>query len=49
MIEGDALEIDPLSHLTPPIRVAANLPYNVGTELLVRWLTPQTGRPSGKA
>ena len=41
VIEGDALEIDPLAHLTPPIRIAANLPYNVGTELLVRWLTPQ--------
>ncbi len=38
MIEGDALAIDPLTHLTPPIRVVANLPYNVGTELLVRWL-----------
>jgi len=40
VIEGDALKIDPLAHLTPPIRVAANLPYNIGTELLVRWLTP---------
>ncbi|MEM7470945.1 MAG: 16S rRNA (adenine(1518)-N(6)/adenine(1519)-N(6))-dimethyltransferase RsmA [Pseudomonadota bacterium] len=40
VINGDALEVDPLAHLTPPIRVAANLPYNVGTELLVRWLTP---------
>ncbi len=45
VINGDALEIDPLSHLTPPIRVAANLPYNVGTELLVRWLTPQQWPP----
>ncbi len=45
VIEGDALEIDPLTHLTPPIRVAANLPYNVGTELLVRWLTPPTWPP----
>lgn len=45
VIEGDALEINPLSHLTPPIRVAANLPYNVGTELLVRWLTPKTWPP----
>ena len=43
VIEGDALEVDPLTHLTPPIRVAANLPYNVGTELLVRWLTPPNG------
>lgn len=42
---GDALEIDPLQHLTPPIRVAANLPYNVGTELLVRWLTPKEWPP----
>tara|TARA_R100000687_G_scaffold83203_1_gene85124 strand:- start:2208 stop:3050 length:843 start_codon:yes stop_codon:yes gene_type:complete len=45
VIEGDALEIDPLVHLTPPIRIAANLPYNVGTELLVRWLTPQEWPP----
>ena len=45
VIEGDALEIDPLAHLTPPIRVASNLPYNVGTELLVRWLTPPEWPP----
>ncbi|MEP4248881.1 16S rRNA (adenine(1518)-N(6)/adenine(1519)-N(6))-dimethyltransferase RsmA [Tateyamaria sp.] len=45
VIEGDALDIDPLAHLTPPIRVAANLPYNVGTELLVRWLTPPEWPP----
>ena len=45
VIEGDALEIDPLAHLSPPIRIAANLPYNVGTELLVRWLTPQEWPP----
>ena len=45
VIEGDALEIDPLAHLPPPIRIAANLPYNVGTELLVRWLTPQEWPP----
>lgn len=45
VIEGDALDIDPLQSLTPPIRVAANLPYNVGTELLVRWLTPPEWPP----
>lgn len=45
ILEGDALEINPLEHLTPPIRVAANLPYNVGTELLVRWLTPKEWPP----
>ncbi|MDO5757922.1 MAG: 16S rRNA (adenine(1518)-N(6)/adenine(1519)-N(6))-dimethyltransferase RsmA [Rhodobacterales bacterium] len=45
VMTGDALQIDPLQHLTPPIRVAANLPYNIGTELLVRWLTPDTWPP----
>lgn len=45
VINGDALEVDVLSHLTAPIRVVANLPYNVGTELLVRWLTPKVWPP----
>jgi 16S rRNA (adenine1518-N6/adenine1519-N6)-dimethyltransferase len=45
IIDGDALEVDPLAYLTPPIRVAANLPYNIGTELLVRWLTPPEWPP----
>ena len=45
VIGGDALEVDPLDRLTAPIRVAANLPYNVGTELLVRWLTPPDWPP----
>ena len=45
VISGDALQIDPLAHLTPPIAICANLPYNVGTELLVRWLTPTDWPP----
>jgi len=45
VLEGDALEIDPLAHLSPPIKIVANLPYNVGTELLVRWLTPKVWPP----
>lgn len=45
VIEGDALQIDALAHLTPPIAICANLPYNVGTELLVRWLTPAVWPP----
>lgn len=45
VIHGDALEVDPLAHLTPPIRICANLPYNVGTELLIRWLTPPQWPP----
>lgn len=45
VINGDALEVDVLSHLTPPVRIVANLPYNVGTELLIRWLTPKVWPP----
>ena len=43
--QGDALNVDPLAHLTAPIKVVANLPYNVGTELLIRWLTPPEWPP----
>ena len=46
VLNADALEIDPLAHLTPPIRIVANLPYNVGTELLTRWLTPPIWPPA---
>ena len=45
VLEGDALTLDPLSHLQPPIKVVANLPYNVGTELLIRWMTPDIWPP----
>ncbi|QQA41392.1 16S rRNA (adenine(1518)-N(6)/adenine(1519)-N(6))-dimethyltransferase RsmA [Pelagovum pacificum] len=45
VLEGDALELDTAAHLQPPYRIAANLPYNVGTELLVRWLTPKDWPP----
>ena len=45
IVAGDALEVDALAHLTPPIRICANLPYNIGTELLVRWLTPPDWPP----
>ncbi|MGB8814781.1 MAG: 16S rRNA (adenine(1518)-N(6)/adenine(1519)-N(6))-dimethyltransferase RsmA [Paracoccaceae bacterium] len=45
VIHGDALTVDVLAHLTPPIRIIANLPYNVGTELLIRWLTPPQWPP----
>ncbi len=45
VVEGDALAINALDRLTPPIAICANLPYNVGTELLVRWLTPPAWPP----
>ena len=40
VLNGDALRLDPAAHLAPPIRIVSNLPYNVGTELLTRWLDP---------
>lgn len=40
ILEGDALELDLTQHLSEPVRIASNLPYNVGTELLTRWLDP---------
>ena len=38
VIEGDAMRVDLRPHLGPRPRIVANLPYNVGTALLVRWL-----------
>jgi 16S rRNA (adenine1518-N6/adenine1519-N6)-dimethyltransferase len=45
VLQGDALKIDPLEHLSAPIRIVSNLPYNVGTELLTRWLSPPEWPP----
>ena len=45
VVQGDALALDVVARLTPPVKVVANLPYNVGTELLVRWLTPPAWPP----
>ena len=41
VIEGDALKTD-FASLAPqgPVKIIANLPYNVGTQLLVNWLLP---------
>lgn len=45
VLHGDALELDLGAHLTPPVKIVANLPYNIGTELLIRWLTPAVWPP----
>jgi 16S rRNA (adenine1518-N6/adenine1519-N6)-dimethyltransferase len=47
VIEGDALQTDfealvPFGEL---VRIIANLPYNVGTQLLVNWLLPKQWPP----
>ena len=45
VLNDDALAVDWAAHLKPPIRIIANLPYNVGTELLIRWLIPPVWPP----
>ncbi len=48
VVNGDAMETD-FAALAPEahgkVRIVANLPYNIGTELLVRWLTPDAWPP----
>lgn len=40
VIEGDALKIDPVKIAGGDrIKIVANLPYNVGTQLLLNWIT----------
>ena len=38
VMEADALGVDPATALPAPRRIIANLPYNVASPLLVRWL-----------
>jgi 16S rRNA (adenine1518-N6/adenine1519-N6)-dimethyltransferase len=49
VIEGDALAIDEAAEAGPGAHVAANLPYNVGTALLVRWLGGESWPPWWKS
>lgn len=46
VIEGDALKTD-FEALADgkPVKIIANLPYNVGTQLLVNWLLPRQWPP----
>ncbi len=46
VLEADAMAIDPTDHLSTPYKIVANLPYNIGTELLIRWLTPPVWPPA---
>jgi 16S rRNA (adenine1518-N6/adenine1519-N6)-dimethyltransferase len=38
VIEGDALAMDCAKLGTPPRRIVANLPYNIATPLIIKWL-----------
>jgi 16S rRNA (adenine1518-N6/adenine1519-N6)-dimethyltransferase len=49
VIEGDAMTIDEAAEAGTGAHVAANLPYNVGTALLVRWLGGEAWPPWWKS
>lgn len=37
--KGDALKYDIATNLSAPRKIVANLPYNVGTKMLINWIT----------
>jgi 16S rRNA (adenine1518-N6/adenine1519-N6)-dimethyltransferase len=46
IVPGDALTVDAASYLDGgPARIVANLPYNIATALLVRWLATEPWPP----
>ncbi|MGC8534108.1 MAG: 16S rRNA (adenine(1518)-N(6)/adenine(1519)-N(6))-dimethyltransferase RsmA [Rhizomicrobium sp.] len=50
VIEADALALDEAAlfaakGVTGPVRIAANLPYNIGSALLVKWLSTASWTP----
>ncbi|HEU0095221.1 MAG TPA: 16S rRNA (adenine(1518)-N(6)/adenine(1519)-N(6))-dimethyltransferase RsmA, partial [Rhizomicrobium sp.] len=45
VISDDALALDEATLLPPGARIAANLPYNVGTAILIKWLTVEAWPP----
>jgi 16S rRNA (adenine1518-N6/adenine1519-N6)-dimethyltransferase len=50
IVPADAMALDETEllrerRIAPPVRIAANLPYNLGTALLVKWLTATVWPP----
>ena len=45
VISADAMTLDETAILPRGARVAANLPYNVGTAILIKWLTVESWPP----
>lgn len=39
LVEADAMAINEADHITGPARIVANLPYNISTALLLKWLS----------
>ncbi|WP_426164645.1 16S rRNA (adenine(1518)-N(6)/adenine(1519)-N(6))-dimethyltransferase RsmA [Sandarakinorhabdus sp. DWP1-3-1] len=45
IIEGDAMDVDPLALVGGGAHIVANLPYNIGTALLTGWLGGEAWPP----
>jgi 16S rRNA (adenine1518-N6/adenine1519-N6)-dimethyltransferase len=45
VVAADALAFDPRSRVDAPVRIVANLPYNIATALLVAWVTAEPWPP----
>ena len=45
IIHGDALSIDAKILLQPPTKIVSNLPYNVGTKILLNLISDETWPP----
>jgi 16S rRNA (adenine1518-N6/adenine1519-N6)-dimethyltransferase len=45
IIPGDAMTTNYAALADGPTKIVANLPYNIGTELLIGWLTPESWPP----
>jgi 16S rRNA (adenine1518-N6/adenine1519-N6)-dimethyltransferase len=45
VVAADALSLDERKIVPPGTRIAANLPYNVGTALLIKWITADPWPP----
>ncbi len=45
IVEGDALELDHSQLVSGPVRIVANLPYNIATPLLTGWLESEPWPP----
>ena len=41
IFKGDGLKVKIDDHLSQPIKIVSNLPYNVGTKMLINWLTSE--------
>lgn len=39
LVEADAMAVNEADHISGPARIVANLPYNISTALLLKWLS----------